>query len=153
MRTSTRIIEPSAFDLRKLDEEHAEICRRYTGLEETILRGRGLPRILEAANSLVQMMLLHFTHEEQFLERLSLSSFQRQRDANIEITAQLFDIEVGLEHSRVASVFQSLLLGRVWIKEHMRLESEEFKCEDLIEAGRPFLVSPQHSGNHPLRPA
>jgi hemerythrin len=152
MRTSTKVFEPSTFDLHKLDEEHAEIRRRYTGLEQAILHGQGLSGILDAANSFEQMMLLHFIHEERFLERLSLSSLQRHRDANIEITAQLFDIEVGLEQHKVAAVFQLLLLGRVWIREHMGLESEEFQSEDLIEVGRPFLVPPP-SVSRPLYPA
>jgi len=142
MRTSTRKLETNAFDLRNLDEEHAEIRRRYSDLEKAILRGRALPGILEAADSLVQMMLLHFTHEEQFLLKLSLSTRRQQehRDANIKVTVQLFDIEAGLEQGEIATVLRLLLLARDWMKEHMQLESAEFECEGLIEETRPFLV-------------
>jgi hypothetical protein len=109
-------------------------------LEKTILRGLGLPRILEAANSVVQTMLLHFIHEEQFIGEFALSKFQqRQRDADIEVIAQLFAIEDGIEQAKAAAVFQLLLLGRVWIKEHMHLESGEFECESLKEES-PFLL-------------
>jgi hemerythrin len=139
MITSTRMFETNALDLRILDEEHAEIRRRYTELEEAILRGRGLPRILEAADSLVQVMLLHFTHEEQFLVKLSLSSGLLHRDANIEVTAQLFGIEAGLEQGKAAAVFLLLRLGRFWMKEHMHREPVEFECETLIQE-KPFLV-------------
>jgi len=139
MKTSTRVLEKNAFDLGLLDREHAEIRRRYVELENAILRGLGLPRILEAANSLVQMILLHFTHEERFLAALSLSNLQkRHRDANIEVTAQLFGIEAGLEQAKTAAVFQLLLLGRVWMKEHMHLESDQFECE--TEEVRPFSL-------------
>ena len=142
MSTSTRMFETNAFDLRNLDEEHAKICRRYTGLEKAILRGRGLPRILEAADNLVEMMLLHFAHEEQFLMKLSLCSRlqERHRDANIEVTAKLFGIEAGLKQGNPAAVFHLLRLGRFWMKEHMHLESDEFECEGLIEEERPRLV-------------
>jgi hemerythrin len=135
------VFETNAFDLANLEEEHDEIRRRYAGLEKTILRGLGQARILEAANSLVEMMLLHFTHEDQFLVKPSFSKFQqRHRDANIEVTAQLFGIETGLAQGKIATVFQLLLLGRVWIKEHMHLEQDEFECETLIPARSPFLV-------------
>jgi hemerythrin len=132
----------SALDLGNLDGEHSEIRLRYRELESVILRGAASPRILGAANSLAQMMLLHFTHEDQFLEKLSASSFQkRHRDANVELTAQLFGIEAGLEQAKTAAVFQLLLLGRVWMKEHLGMETEEFECEALIEKESPFLVS------------
>jgi hemerythrin len=136
------MFETNAIDLRNLDEEHAKIRRRYTGLEKAILRGRGLPRVLEAADNLVEMMLLHFAHEEQFLVKLFLGSRiqERHRDANIEVTAKLFGIEAGLKQGNPAAVFHLLRLGRFWMKEHMYLESDEFECEGLIEEERPFIV-------------
>ena len=102
MRTPTRVFEMNAFEVRNLDREHAEIRRRYTGLEKAILRGREMPSILKAANSLVQMMLLHFAHEEQLLLKLSFSSHLRKKlgQANMEVTDQLIGIAEGLEEGR-----------------------------------------------------
>ncbi len=132
----------SETELRNLDGEHREIRHRYTELERAIVCGRGLPRILEAAGSLVRMMLLHFTHEEQFLAKLSLPIIQKRHcKAGQEVTAQISSIESGLEQEKVAAVFLLLLLGKSWIKEHMNLESEEFECDGLIEEDRLFLVS------------
>jgi hemerythrin len=73
------------------------------------------------------MMLLHFAHEEHFLQGLSHLIFQRQRDANIDVTQQLFKIEDGLKEGKPAAVFQLLMLGRAWIEEHMQRECEEFE--------------------------
>jgi len=136
------MFETNAFDLRHLDEEHAEIRRRYTGLEKTILCGQGWPRILEAADSLVQKLLLHLAHEKQFLVKFSLSSRlqAKHRNANMEVTAQLFDIDAGLEKGTPAAVFLLLRLGRIWMKEHMHLACVE--CKGLIEEAGPFLVRP-----------
>ena len=141
MTTSIKAFD-NASALQSLNEEHAEISRRYTRLESTIRLGRTLGGIVEAANGLVQMVLLHFVHEEQFLEKLSLPSFPRQRDANIEITALLFDIETGLEQGKAGTLSLLLLLGKVWMKEHMQLECEQFVCEELTGAGRPFAPPP-----------
>ena len=138
---STSMFETSASDLRNLDEEHAEIRRRYQGLERAILRGGGMPRILAAADNFVQMMLLHFTHEEHFLVKLSLGDLQtRHREAKIKVATQLFDIEAELEQGKAAAVFQLLRLGKVWMKEHMDLENEEIEREDLIDEERHFLA-------------
>jgi hypothetical protein len=73
------------------------------------------------------MMLLHFTHEEQLLLKLSFSSRLRKRlrEANMEVTARLNGIEVGLEQGKTPAVFHLLRLGRFWMKEHMYLESVE----------------------------
>jgi hemerythrin len=130
MKTSMRMFETNALDVRNLDEEHTEIRGRYTGLEKAILRGREMPRILKAANSLVQMMLLHFTHEEQLLLKLSFSSHLRKKlsEANMEVTDQLIGIKEGLEQGKTAAVFHLLRLGRFWMKEHMHLESVESIC-------------------------
>jgi hypothetical protein len=136
------IFETNTSDLRHLDEEHAKIRRRYTELEKAILCGRGLPRILEAADSLVLMLLLHLAHEKQFLVNLSLSSRlqAKNRKAYMEVTAQLFGIEAGLEQGKTSAVFLLLRLGRVWMKEHMNLESVE--CKGLIEEENPFWARP-----------
>jgi hemerythrin len=126
MRIPTRVFEPNIFYLHRLDQQHAEIRESYQSLEELILLGRDMPGIVEAAGSLVQMILLHFSQEELFLGKLSLPILQRQRSANAEITAQLFDIEDGLKQQKTAAVFQLLLLVHAWIKEHMQRECEEF---------------------------
>lgn len=137
MRTSTRMFGTKALEVRTLDEEHSEIRRRYTGLEKAILRGREMPCILKAATSLVQMMLLHFAHEEQLLIKLSLSSHLRRKlsDANTEVSDRLIGIEEGLEQGKTAAVFHLLRLGRFWMKEHMHLESVESICWLPIEFG------------------
>ena len=146
MRYSTRVLETDALDVASLDGEHSEIRCRYAGLEKAILHGLGQPAMLDAASRLVQTMLLHFTHEEQFHGKLGLSPRiqERHRNANIEVTVQLFEIEAGLEQRKSASIFQLLLLGRIWMKEHMHQESDGFECEPLLEGTGAFLVCGDH---------
>jgi hemerythrin len=117
------------FSLHSLEREHLAIRRCYAELEETILTGRSLPCILKDASQLVQMMLLHFAHEEQFLEGISLTVLQRQRDASTEIISRLMGIEERLKQGKIGAVCLLLLLGDSWMKEHMQLESHEFHHE------------------------
>jgi hemerythrin len=124
------MFETNALDVRILDAEHAEIRRLYGRLEETILRGQEMPPILKAADGLIQMMSLHFAHEEQLLLKLSFSSRLRKKlhEASMEVTAKLIGIAAGLEQEKTAAVFHLLRLGRIWMKEHMHLESIESEC-------------------------
>jgi len=141
MTTSPKIFEPNIFSLHSLDREHREICQSYEAIEETILLGRGLSAILEAANALVQMMLQHFIHEEQFLEELSLKVLQKHRDSNIELIAKLLDIEERLRLRNVAAVLQLLILGDAWMKEHLQLERQEFEDEGPGPGQRAYGMS------------
>jgi len=145
------MFETTAFDLRNLDREHAEIGRRYVGLEKVILRGGGMLRILAAADSLVQMMLLHFTHEEQFLLKLAVSRRiqEIQHDANVAVTAKLMSIEAELELGSTDGVLHLLRLGKDWMREHMNLEDEEFKRGELARDPKIFLVR-RAFGDHPV---
>ena len=67
-------------------------------------------RILAAAESLVHLILLHFTHEEQLLVKLSLSSHLRKKlsDANMEFTDQFIGIKAELEQGKIAPVLCNL---------------------------------------------
>jgi hemerythrin len=127
MRIPTRVFEPNVFCLHRLDQQHAQIREIYHSLEQAIMLGQGMPGILDIADSLVQMMFLHFGDEERFLEGLSRPILQRQRRANMDLARQLSEIEDGLKQGKWAAVFQSLRLGKAWIKEHTQRECEEFE--------------------------
>jgi hemerythrin len=130
MITSMKKFETNALDLRHLDAEHAEICRRYEGLDGLILRQgsmHGISRILAAAGTLLHLMLLHFTHEEQLLVVFSSDGLlQRHRETSMKIATRLFDIKAELEQGKVAPVFRLLRLTKVWMNEHMNLENLEY---------------------------
>jgi len=141
---STSIFETPAFDLPDLDEEHAKICRRFEELDEVILRPgsmHSIHGILAAADNLVHMILLHFTHEEQVLVKLSRHSLQnRQRETKTKIVKQLSGIRAELEQGKIAAVFQLLRLSKVWIEEHIRPASEGGERERLSKKRSRFSV-------------
>jgi hemerythrin len=139
MKVPARVFEPNVFSLHGLAQEHVEICQMYEEIERAIVLMREMPVILDASRRLVQLMLRHFAHEERFLERLSPVTFQRQRDANLGVSAQLLEISEGLGQGRSAAVFRLLLLGKAWIKEHMQQESGNFE-EDPFPGNQLFDI-------------
>ena len=68
------------------------------------------------------------------------SSLQRPRQANTKIATQLSHIKAGLEHGKVAPVFQLLRLTNVWMKEHKHMGSVD--CTGLIEEENSFWARP-----------
>jgi hemerythrin len=156
---SAFIFETPAFGLRNPDKEHADICRRFEELEAVILRPgsmHSIHRILAAADNLVQMILLHFTHEEQLPIKLSRYSLQRkQRETKIKITTQLSGIKAELEQGKVTAVFQLLRLSKFWIKEQIHLESEGDECEEAATQHTSFRYTGVLHDNAPQarRPA
>jgi hypothetical protein len=134
MSAATRIFEPSTFQFHVLNEEHSEIQGSYARLEGEILAGRGMPAIVESAERLVLLILLHFIHEERFLETVSRAIMLSHRDANLKTTARLVAIEDGLKQRKPAAVLQLLLLVKVWCYWHMWTESVEFECVAPLSA-------------------
>jgi hypothetical protein len=90
-----------------------EICRRYEGLDREILRQgsmHGISRILAAANDLVYLMLVHFTHEEQLLVKFSRDTLLLRHRAT---SMKFAPIKAELEQGKVAPIFQLLRLTKV----------------------------------------
>ena len=75
------------------------------------------------------------------------SLLKRHRETNTKIATQLLGIKAELEQGKVAPVFQLLRLSKVWIEEHMHLESE-WECEDSAEKDK-FSFVRRALVNHP----
>ena len=93
-------------------------------LDEAIVRGRGLPQILAAAEDLTQLLLLHFIHEVQFLEKVSFSVLKDHRRVEMEIMAGIGEIDTGLRRRELSAALRLRTLCKEWIHGHMYMESE-----------------------------
>jgi hemerythrin len=122
-------------------------------LDDAILDGVGSKQILETAGELVRAMILHFIHEEQFLEKIPLSSLEEQRNAGKTVRAELLKIEAQLMKDEVYAALRLRGVCKRWIREHLYVGGLEFDIAVLApnnEAGRmPALASsaPRLRGN------
>ncbi len=114
-------------ELEILAEEHSHIHCRLAELDEVILQAQGSPRILEAARELVWLLLLHFTHEAELLEKISLPALAEQRRAVKKMMDEVVRIEAGLRMDEAHAALQLRGLCKGWIEEHMHMESFEFE--------------------------
>ena len=101
-----------------LEKEHADILRQYIELDDAILHGQGSPRILEAARTLLQYMLLYFAHEEQFQRRSSLASRGEQRTQWKRNLTELLQIEAALKQEEVYASLRMRSLCKSWMHQH-----------------------------------
>jgi hemerythrin len=111
-------IQISAAEQEILEKEHGDILRQYIELDDAILHGQGSPRILEAARTLLQYMLLYFAHEEQFQRKTSLLLREEQRQLWRKDLAELLQIEAGLKQAEVYSALRMRSLCRSWMHHH-----------------------------------
>ena len=121
----------SGGELEFLDKEHSDIHRQYIELDDAILHGQGSPRILEAARTLVQFMLSHFTHEEQFQKKIAFPIREDQRNTWKKDMADLLQIDAGLKQGEVYAALRLRGFCKVWMHEHMQVEQLEFEFAAL----------------------
>jgi hemerythrin-like metal-binding protein len=118
-------------DLETLDREHSTIHRQYIELDDAILHGHGSPRIVEAARTLAQYMLLHFVHEDQFQKKISFPVLEDQRNAWKKNLTELLQIDAGLKRDEVYSALRLRAFCKNWIYEHLYVETVEFEMAAL----------------------
>jgi hemerythrin len=122
-------------ELDILAEEHSHIRCRLAELDEVILQAQGSPRILEAARELVWLLLLHFTHEAELLEKISLPALAEQPRAVKKMMDEVVRIEAGLRVGEAHAALRLRGLCKGWIQEHMHMESLEFEIAAAPVAG------------------
>ena len=122
---------------RALIKEHSNIHRQYIELDDAILHGQGSPRILEAARMLVQFMLSHFTHEEQFQKKIAFPVREDQRNAWKKNMADLLQIDAGLKQQEVYAALRLRGFCKMWMHEHLHVEPLEFEFAALAAVPNP----------------
>jgi len=122
--------------LNRLTNEHAEIQRGFALLDESITRGRGLEQILAAAESLTHLIMLHFVHETQFLEKVSPAMLGLHRRAKEELMTEIADVDLGLLRREQAAAMQLRNLWKIWRRDHIYGvgEAVKFMFEEPVEA-------------------
>jgi hemerythrin len=141
MQSRKNKIRTPGADLENLDKEHSNILRQYLELDGAILHGQGSPRILEAAQTLVQFMLMHFSHEEQFQKRIAFSVREDQLNAWKKNMSELVQIDAGLKQEEVYAALRLRSFCKVWMHEHMHVEQLEFEFAVVENAPEPRRAS------------
>jgi hemerythrin len=140
MTNHRQALEKPAAELETLAGEHSQIHRRYADLDDAILQGLGSKQIIESARELVRAMLLHFIHEEQFLEKITLSPPEEQRNAGKKVMAELLKIETGLMQEEVYAALRLRGLCRRWMREHLYVEGVEFEIAVLAANNEAAMI-------------
>jgi hemerythrin len=150
MTNRTQSFEKPAAELEILAGEHSRIHRRYADLDDAILQGLGSKQIIETARELVREMLLHFIHEKQFLEKITLSSPEEQHNARKKVLAELLKIEAGLMKEEIYAALRLRGLCRRWMREHLYVEGVEFEIAVLGANNEAGMIPGLPSSAAPL---
>jgi hypothetical protein len=151
MRKRKATFQTPRLELEILADEHTAIRNHHQELDETILHAEGSPRILKAAGVLVQSMLQHFTHEEEFHKKIALRADTVQRTAGIDLTAELLRIEAGLQEGEVYAALRLRGLCKRWMRGHLEMENAEFEISPLVVANDAAANAAVNSAATPNR--
>ena len=98
-----------------LEKERFAIERDYLELDDTILHGQGSAVILQAAQRLLQSLLLHLTHEEQLRAQISLAMADDPSAVWKKNMSELLQIEAGLTQREVYAALRLRSFCKGWI--------------------------------------
>ncbi len=101
-----------------LKREHLEIQRSFVELDEALVWGHG-PTILLAAENLIQLMLLHFIHKAQLLEKCASDTLPERYKAEVKFLSGINEIDSGLKRQELSSALYLRSLCKEWIRDHM----------------------------------
>ena len=101
-----------------LEMERFGIERDYIELDDAILHGQGSALILQAAQRLAGLLLVHLAHEEQYLRQSSFPVLDDPRAVWKRNMAELSQMEAGLREGEVYAALRMRSFCKGWI--HMQ---------------------------------
>ncbi len=128
----------SSGEAEMLERERFGIERLYIELDDAILHGEGSARILHAAQKLVESLLVHFTHEEQFRRQISFPVLDDPRAVWKKNMTELLQIEAGLTQKEVYAALRLRSFCKGWI--HMQRMWTSIFQPSLISENAPEIV-------------
>ena len=109
-----------------LDEDHEQIELKAKSLRDSIIAGRGLPRILESAESLIAKVLEHFQKEEMALEAVGYPGVAKHRAAHELIAEHVLQIKNALEERQIRAALNLLKMYSALLREHSEREDSKY---------------------------
>ncbi|SRR6266542_6912185 len=128
-----------------MDEGHAQIEVQLKTLKESIIGGKGLPTILESAESLIATVLEHFHQEEMILQAVGYQGLAKHRAAHELISEQMLQIKKGLEERQIQASLNLLKIHCASLREHSELEDSKYAGVIRSAAQSGILPPPKKS--------
>ena len=115
MRSRKSKFGRSSAEAEMLESERFGIERHYLELDDSILHGEGSARILDAAQKLVKLLLVHLTHEEQLRSQIAFPVLDDPRAEWKKNMSELLQIEAGLTQSEIYAALRLRSFCKGWI--------------------------------------
>jgi hemerythrin-like metal-binding protein len=113
-----------------LDRQHKHIHQMLESMHAAIVEGAGTHNIKEAAQALVLATTLHFTTEEEVIERIAPSLLKRHRLLHNELAAMIRRIGDSLASGDMRAALDLISFFTGQIRHHMEVEDAKF--EDML---------------------
>jgi hemerythrin-like metal-binding protein len=122
-----------------LDEDHKEIDQMLSALRESIVKGRGLRAIFNAADALIAKTEEHFRQEESVLSAIGYAGLDEHVTSHAELTRDLHQIKRGLMERQISAALRLSQVFGEWIERHAELEDSRYELaiREFMYKGRP----------------
>jgi len=115
-----------------IDNQHKRMVSMINRLHKSIPDGAVNSEIDLVLKSLVDYTQYHFAAEEKLMQEIQFPDYQRHRRLHRDLTAQVTDMMVTLEHGKELTVFELITFLKRWLVEH--IIKEDRKIGDAVAA-------------------
>lgn len=110
-----------------IDEQHAMLFELFNSLVDAIDENHGPGAGTPAFDLLIEHTKKHFADEEQIMSRLNFPDLDEHRKSHDKLISQIISLSDDLKTGRALFVFETLLLIRIWLLEHITEEDIKLK--------------------------
>ncbi len=113
-------------NVRAMDDQHGILMDTMNELRQTVVRGRGREEICALLDRLIEFTRMHFSSEEQLLERYIFPGLARHRTEHQRILAQILQSSHRVQHGEQMRMRPLLCMLRESYTEHIEGMDQEY---------------------------
>jgi len=103
----------------ELDAQHRRLFELYNQLIEAMYRGESLKVLQDALNSLIEYVVVHFTTEEQYMQKYAYPEFDKHKKAHIFLRDKTLQIHRNFSEGKPVLTAEVITFLRNWLKDHV----------------------------------
>ena len=112
--------------VRAMDDQHGILMDTMNELRLALIRGAGREQVSEVLDRLIEFTRMHFSSEEQMLERNGFPALAAHRAEHQRLLAQILAASHRTEHGEELQVRPLLLFLRDWYLAHIDALDREY---------------------------
>ncbi len=103
----------------EIDAQHRRLFELYNQLVEAMYRGESMNVLQKALDSLIEYVVIHFTTEEQYMQKYGYPEFEEHKRAHTYLRNKTLQIHREFSEGKPVLTAEVIDFLRNWLKEHV----------------------------------